>query len=107
MVTLHELRGGRRAHVSPKEFANLRGCSQATLSRERLQGTGIPFRRDGKGMIWYSAADVQAYFDSMPIFQNSAQYEHTGVERMERARIAKKRKSEGPQLNQPPRAVPR
>jgi hypothetical protein len=90
-VTLTDLRTGARARISPKEFAALRGCSEATLCRERLEGSGPNFRRDEKDRVWYDGTVVLEYFDSLPSYKSTSQYVHNGTSRMEKARAARGR----------------
>lgn len=88
-ITLDDLKAGRRAKLKPGEFAQLRGCSEATLSRERWEGSPIAFERDERtGRISYDAQDVLRYLDK-PKFKSTSAYQHDGTRRMATARAAK------------------
>ncbi len=63
-VTVEDLRNGRRARISSREFSVLSGLSLHTLERDRWQKQGVPFRKDGKGRVWYAAEDVLACIES-------------------------------------------
>jgi hypothetical protein len=89
-LCLEYLRHGQRVCITPRELATLRGCSVATLCRERWDGTGVPFKRDPKtARILYAASEVLKYFASLPQYSNTTQYEHSGYDRMAIARAAK------------------
>lgn len=90
MITLEDLKTGKRAQASLNEYKTLRGCSKATIYRENNAGIGLPYRRDPKtGRIFYDAQTILRYFDSIPTYSSTVQYEHGRIERMELARSAK------------------
>lgn len=88
VVKLIDLVEGRRAKIRPSEFAALRGCSIATLSRERWQGSPIPFEKDeNSGRVLYDAIDVLNYLNNVK-HTSTSEYSHDGNQRMEKARAA-------------------
>ena len=42
------------------EYAELRGCSKATLEAERSRGGGVPYSRIGK-RVFYRGADIEQF----------------------------------------------
>lgn len=74
MVTLSDLESGRRAEANEKEFAALRGCSVFTLQKERVEGTGPPFRKTETGRIFYPRESILEYF-SKGICRSTSEYD--------------------------------
>ncbi len=89
MPKVDDLRQGLRARISPRELAELSGRSQASLARDRWNGTGCPFQRDDKHRIWYRAEDVLNYLMDIPIYGSTSEYSHDGCDRMAHARTGK------------------
>ena len=90
-VSIEDLRKGLVVKLKPSDRARLIRRSVSTLSRLRNEGVDIPYEVDPRtGRVSYDAKDVLSELDSRQKFQNTAQYEHTGIERMEHAREAKK-----------------
>jgi hypothetical protein len=48
--------------LTSAEYAKMRGCSEATVARERLLGKGCPFIKIGR-LVRYRKSDVLIYLD--------------------------------------------
>ncbi len=93
MVTIDDLRKGKRPSIFEGELAGLIGCSLSKLQKDRLHRRGLPFRKDMEtGRITYDAEDVIAYL-ARPKFTATCQYDTTILSnRLEGARLAKKQR---------------
>jgi hypothetical protein len=77
MVTVFELESGARPLINEREFAHLRGCSTATLQKDRLTGRGVPFLKDPvTGKISYSAETVLAFLNRGQLYLSTSEYDN-------------------------------
>jgi hypothetical protein len=88
MLTLEDLRSGQRPQVSEREFAKLRNCSVATLQKDRVRGSGIPFLKNPRtGRISYEAEAVLDYFENLQRCNSTSEYDTSAWhERLTKAR---------------------
>lgn len=73
------------ARFDQKTVAAVRGCSEATLERDRWAGTGIPFVRDGRS-IRYIKQDILGFLDKQQRFDSTAQADLNGPQPHNRPR---------------------
>lgn len=89
VVTIDDLRSGRRARVTETELEQLGIRNRRSSQRDRLFGVGIPFQKDpDTKRVFYLAKDVLAYLDR-PTHRSTSEYStsaHHG--RLEKARDA-------------------
>lgn len=86
-LTVEDLRSGRRAEISTREYARLKGCSPYTLERKRWLKKGIPYKTDPEtGRVSYRAEDVLKDLDG-PTRRSTCEYDTSAnVERLTKAR---------------------
>lgn len=88
-LRLEDLVLGRRACISEKEYAQLKGCSVYKFQRDRYQGRGTPFQKDEHGRIWYKAADVIADLVERETHRSTNEYDTSAhLQRLAKARKA-------------------
>jgi hypothetical protein len=47
--------------ISKKQLSKLRKNSESTVNREKGNGTGIPYKKEGEGMVMYPLRDIAAW----------------------------------------------
>lgn len=52
--------------ISKKQLAQLRENSESSLNREKENGTGIPFKQEGRGLTMYTLRDIAAWMAGTP-----------------------------------------
>ncbi len=52
--------------ISKKQLKQLRKKSENTLNREKKNGTGIPCKQEGKGIVMYPLRDIAAWMVGAP-----------------------------------------
>jgi hypothetical protein len=78
VITLSDLRSGARPIISERELSQFRGCSVATLQRERTLKKGLPYAKDPRtGRVFYRAEVVLAYFDNLVDCKSTLDYDTT------------------------------
>jgi len=58
----HNLELDGELKLTSSEYAKMRGCSEATVARERLLGKGCAFIKIGR-LVRYRKSDVLAFLD--------------------------------------------
>jgi hypothetical protein len=88
MVTIEELKSGARPRISEREFAQLRGCSVATVQKDRVKGKGAPFLKDPvTGRVSYAADAALAFLDRAVPCRSTGDYDTSAHQsRLDKAR---------------------
>jgi hypothetical protein len=93
-VTIDDLRSGRVARITTRQYARLKGNSVYTPQRERVLGKGIPYQKDENGRVWYLAEDVLRDIEGRPLHKSTREYDtQAHLENLRRARLARGQES--------------
>ena len=52
--------------ISKKQLTQLRENSASTLNREKKNATGVPYKKEGRGMVMYPLRDIAAWMAGAP-----------------------------------------
>lgn len=52
--------------ISKKQLAQLRENSESSLNREKENGTGIPYKQEGRSMVMYPLRNIAAWMAGTP-----------------------------------------
>lgn len=63
------------ALFSQETIAAIRGCSLATMERDRWIGSGVPYMKIGR-LVRYRKSDVQAWIDQHTVVNSTSQKSH-------------------------------
>lgn len=66
------------AWFGQETVAALRGCSEATIERDRWAGTGVPFIKCGRS-VRYKKTDILKWLEMHQSVQSTTQAEMAGV----------------------------